>query len=37
MLDGHTRNLLNKPAMEYPMSWEERQIMTSYPNPNFFP
>jgi hypothetical protein len=29
MLDGHTRNLLNRPAREYPMSWEERQIMIS--------
>ena len=29
ILDGHTRNLLNRPAKEYPMSWEERQIINS--------
>ena len=29
MVDGHTRNLVNRPAMPYPISWEERQIMIS--------
>jgi hypothetical protein len=37
MLDGYTRNLLNRPAREYPMSWEDRQTIISYPNPKFLP
>jgi hypothetical protein len=29
MLDGHTRNLMKRPAKAYPMSWEEMQSIIS--------